>query len=229
MSRVSAVERALRACRPVAALAWAVLVACGPSEAVQEDALGESTQAVQQCYCPVQYLREAPSPEMPVCPVNYYQCQMCGDGFCGAYEDSYNCPTDCGPASWCGDGSCNPGENESNCASDCYCGDGWCNGETVYTCPVDCGCPNPCGNGVCGSGESTATCPADCGSACGDGACNGSETASSCNEDCGYCGDGYCMAPETSYSCSLDCGGYCLYREVCPITLPAELQPAPES
>jgi hypothetical protein len=222
MSATSATPGALRPPRLWAALACAVLMACGPVDPVPEDATTESSQSQALCYCDaIPYAQQQPDSMLPLCP--YSQCQLCGDGYCSVNETQWNCPTDCGPAAWCGNGTCESGENETNCATDCYCGDGWCNGETIYTCPVDCGCPNPCGNGVCGAGESTATCPGDCGSACGDGACNGTETVYSCNADCGYCGDGYCRAPETRFNCATDCDIYSCLREQCPLVPEAPL------
>ncbi|NTX35221.1 hypothetical protein HUA78_12265 [Myxococcus sp. CA033] len=203
----------------VACLTW---VACNPVDPTgSSEALGESSQALPYCQCPLQYLRpgEVVDPLQPQCP--YYECEnSCGDGYCGPLEDSWSCSWDCGAPTVCGNGTCDFGESEGTCPADCYCGDGWCNGESVYSCPVDCGCPNPCGNGTCGAGESTATCPGDCGSACGDGACNGTESVYSCAADCGYCGDGYCAGSETRYSCSQDCGySYpCLLPvEQCPL------------
>jgi hypothetical protein len=70
----------------------------------------------------------------------------CGDGTCGAGEDSFSCSTDC----FCGDAICQADESASGCPSDCgSCGDGACSaeiGETPATCEADCG---HCGNGVC--------------------------------------------------------------------------------
>lgn len=225
----------------MACLAW---TACGVvTPEGSGEALGESSQPLPACYCPLPYLQsgeEGVDPLRPPC--GPFECELnyCGDGYCAAGEDSWNCPSDCGSPTWCGNAACDVGEDEVSCPSDCFCGDGWCNGETVYSCPVDCGCPNPCGNGTCGPGESTATCPGDCGSACGDGACNGgedlytcapdcgscgdgvcagAETWGSCLDDCGFCGDGLCSNVETRFTCSQDCGfGFpCLRPGECPI------------
>lgn len=64
----------------------------------------------------------------------------CGDGCCGAGEDTCICPLDCG--SQCDDGCCNGGEDTCNCVFDCgsQCGDGCCNGgEDLSNCSGDCG------------------------------------------------------------------------------------------
>jgi len=119
---------------------------------------------------------------------------LCGDGFCGDFENSGNCPQDCGNASepLCGDGFCGDFENGGNCPADCYdvdfCGDGICAAwERNNICVADCGYEGGlCGNGVCGDFENSGNCPADCGysSDCGNGICDMMESYDTCPTDC---------------------------------------------
>ena len=74
---------------------------------------------------------------------------LCGNGICGDFENSGNCPQDCGdpqPEPLCGDGYCGDFEHPGNC-------------------PQDCGDPQPeplCGDGYCGDFEHAGNCPQDC-------------------------------------------------------------------
>lgn len=61
----------------------------------------------------------------------------CGDGWCGAAEDSYSCPGDCGPAGGTCAGAC--GGSASSCWCDSYC-------ETAGDCCPDYGFY--CGGGI---------------------------------------------------------------------------------
>ncbi len=102
---------------------------------------------------------------------------LCGDGSCGDFEHSGNCPQDCGqpePEPLCGDGYCGDFEHSGNCPQDCgqpepepLCGDGYCGDfEHSGNCPQDCGQPEPeplCGDGYCGDFEHPGNCPQDCG------------------------------------------------------------------
>jgi hypothetical protein len=72
---------------------------------------------------------------------------LCGDGYCGDFENSGNCPQDCGSydGPLCGDGNCGDFENSGNCPQDCGGYDG----------PL-------CGDGYCGDFENSGNCPQDC-------------------------------------------------------------------
>ncbi|MHC5094757.1 MAG: GDSL-type esterase/lipase family protein [Planctomycetota bacterium] len=134
----------------------------------------------------------------------------CGDGQCGAGEDSCWCPEDCGA----------PTTTELNCSDgiddDC---DGYTDCEDS-DCMGDPACPAYCGNGTCDPGEDCSSCPDDCISktggapnsryCCGDGVCEGAEDAVNCAVDCGgggsYCDDGTCDPGEDQCNCPEDCG-----------------------
>lgn len=119
---------------------------------------------------------------------------LCGDGFCGDFENAGNCPADCGGSSepLCGDGFCGDFENGGNCPQDCadfdFCGDAVCAAwERNNVCVADCGYEGAlCGNGVCGDFENPGNCPADCGYSpdCGDGLCDQWESYDTCPIDC---------------------------------------------
>lgn len=73
--------------------------------------------------------------------VQYRECSICGDGVCGAAEETWSCYEDCG-----------------------RCGDGICvlTNEACGSCAADCGACT-CGNGRCEAGESCRSCSGDCG------------------------------------------------------------------
>ncbi len=166
----------------------------------------------------------------------------CGDGTCGAGENSTTCPQDCKQGAVCGDGACNGAETAMSCPADCKtaakCGNGVCEaGESQGTCPADCQPVAQCGNGVCESAETSNNCPQDCGlpNKCGNGVCDAGETQSSCPADCkssSKCGNGICDAGESSTSCPKDCkpankcgNGVCDADEsssTCPVDCPAD-------
>jgi hypothetical protein len=98
---------------------------------------------------------------------------LCGDGYCGDFENPGNCPQDCGSSQepLCGDGYCGDFENPGNCPQDCDSYDG----------PL-------CGDGYCGDFENPGNCPQDCddydGPLCGDGYCGDFENPGNCPQDC---------------------------------------------
>ncbi len=82
---------------------------------------------------------------------------LCGNGVCGDFENSGNCPQDCGSSSetdnvepLCGNGVCGDFENPGNCPQDCG-----SSSETGSIEPL-------CGNGICGDFENPGNCPQDC-------------------------------------------------------------------
>jgi len=92
---------------------------------------------------------------------------LCGNGYCGDFENSGNCPQDCGSdVSVCGNGYCEWDETSYSCSADCgTCGDGYCGYfENSGNCPQDCGgYDGPlCGDGYCGDFENPGNCPQDC-------------------------------------------------------------------
>lgn len=135
--------------------------------------------------------------------------ECCGDGTCGAGEDSCNCLQDCA-GTCCGDDICESGETSNGCPLDCFCGNATCDGdEDSCICWEDCG--DRCGDGCCNGAENTCTCPQDChdGPCCGDGACVPDEDLDNCPRDC-FCGNGTCEAgDEDTCSCPADCGIFC--------------------
>lgn len=122
---------------------------------------------------------DIPPPQTPALPLGGGD--VCGDGFCGAFELAA-CPYDCRDfidLTTCGNGLCEPDRNESYllCPADCaifpgaVCGNGTCDAdESGITCPVDCGPddyfapadPALCGNDTCDIGESALNCAIDC-------------------------------------------------------------------
>lgn len=102
---------------------------------------------------------------------------VCGDGTCGAGEDSCGCPADCGdPVSFeqpgvdCDDGLDNDCDGQADCDD--------------INCFADPACVI-CGNGVCELGEDCISCPDDC---------PGKTSGKPANQYC--CGNGVLESPE---------------------------------
>jgi cysteine-rich repeat protein len=115
----------------------------------------------------------------------------CGDGTCGADEDSSSCNQDCGKQRSCGDGTCDYGyEDQISCPTDCSsypscgdksvdygeeCDDG--NNEPGDGCDGSCKKEANCGNGILDANEQ-----------CDDGNTNPGDGCYSCQNE-GYCGN----------------------------------------
>ena len=148
---------------------------------------GETEENCDDCGCNYNGRCEVERGETSqTCPsdcLNPNRLEVCGNGMCNPYTESYEtCPDDCDQVARCGNGKCEPagGEDKFTCPADC---------DPVYVC----GGSPPCLNyhpSVERSGDIVYVVenprgPDSC-SGCGDGVCRVicGETANSCPSDC---------------------------------------------
>jgi hypothetical protein len=155
-------------------------------------------------------------------------CTYCGNGICGAGENSYNCPADCNTTACTAEGRTKSMSMPDCCAglksilNQIPAGDGTCGGVPNDGSVI---CAN-CGNGICGAGENKCNCPADCGQitacakegvivlpyqSCCAGlariACSGNYCHDNGSGICAKCGNGICGLGEAAANCPADCFG----------------------
>jgi hypothetical protein len=130
----------------------------------------------------------------------------CGDGTCGAGEDSCSCPSDCGAAPT-SETSCSDGI-DNDCDGFVDCDDADCGSDPACAAPF-------CGDLVCDAGEDQCNCAIDCGSPpstetqCSDGVDNDCDgLVDGDDPDCQLsCGDVGSSCTTDSDCCSNKCRG----------------------
>jgi PGF-pre-PGF domain-containing protein len=147
------------------------------------------------------------------CNPSTYKCQdnpSCGDGTCGLFETTVNCPSDCTPPT----SSCTPGwkckdnDNRAYQSSDCswsstqYCGINKCsNGNCITTssCSADTDCTGwlegCCSDNTCAVGCCKTTCP----------------TGYTCNKATNKCESNSANAPCSFNTCQTCTDGGCVW------------------